>query len=63
MDTNTRAATKIQSVWRMWKCKEYYNHCLDRGYVSETESEEFNRTMDECEAEEEYKYAMHYGYY
>lgn len=56
MDIQTRAVIKIQSVWRMWKSKEYYNHCLDRGYVSETESEKFNREMDECDAECEYKY-------
>ena len=60
MDTFLHAAIKIQSVWKMWKCKQQYVEWLERGYISETESEIFGRQMDACDEEAEYRYHMYH---
>jgi hypothetical protein len=69
MDTYTRAAIKIQSVWRMWLQKRKYEFLLHDYHTSQyyeeyTEEELRDMELDACEAEFEYKYHMfHCGGY
>lgn len=69
MDIQTRAAIKIQSVWRMSRQKRryewmLYDYHMDQQYQEYTEEELFNMEMDACDAEAEYKYHMfHCGGY
>jgi hypothetical protein len=65
MDIQTRAAIKIQSVWRMWFQKREYDYMLYeyhmyQQYEDYTDEQLRDMELDACEAEFEYKYHMYH---